>query len=215
MTETSATATINAGADYLAKPDSVGPPLPICDAKVVDELQRDLPVGETGELWMRGPNIVKGYWGKPEATAETFTDGWVHTGDIARIDDDGFIYIVDRAKDMVIRGGENVYCAEVEAVLFEHPAVTDAAVIGIPHPVLGEEVGAAVVLRRGATTDQADVQRHVRERLAGFKVPVRVWVRQDPMPRNAAGKILKRDLRAELLGDDGAASSTSEGKVTT
>ena len=117
--------------------------------KVVDADGEPLPVGEVGELWIKGPNVVKGYWNKPEATAETFTDGWLHSGDVARIDDEGFVYIVDRAKDMVIRGGENVYCVEVEAALFEHPAVTDAAVIGIPHHVLGEEVGAVVHLAPG------------------------------------------------------------------
>ncbi len=200
MTETSATATTNAGADYLRKPDSVGPPIAVCDAKVVDDAGNELPTGELGELMMNGPNIVKGYWNKPEATAETFVDGWVRTGDIARIDDEGFIYIVDRAKDMVIRGGENVYCAEVEGVLFEHPAVTDAAVIGIPHQVLGEEVGAVVQLRAGAEATEAELQEHVRSRLAPFKVPVRVWFSEDELPRNPAGKILKRALRDELLG---------------
>jgi len=210
MTETSSTATVNAGADYLRKPDSVGLPLPICDAKVVDELGQEVPQGGLGELWMRGPNVVKGYWGRPEATAETFVDGWIRTGDIARIDDEGFVSIVDRAKDMVIRGGENVYCAEVEAALFEHPAVTDAAVIGIPHPVLGEEVGAAVVLRPGAVADEGEIQSHVRERLAAFKVPVKVWFRDEPLPRNPAGKILKRALRDELVGQD----PSSEGAPT-
>src|SRR5439155_6661024 len=119
----------------------------VVDVKVVDEQDRDLPHGSVGELWIKGPNVVKGYWNKPEATATTFTDGWLHSGDVARVDDEGFIYIVDRAKDMVIRGGENVYCVEVEAALYEHPDVADAAVIGIPHPVLGEEVGAVVQLR--------------------------------------------------------------------
>ena len=135
------------------KPDSVGPPVPVVTVKVVDPDggSAELPTGQVGELWIKGPNVVKGYWGKPEATAETFSDGWLHTGDVARLDEEGFVYIVDRAKDMLIRGGENIYCVEIESVLYEHPAVADAAVIGIPHPVLGEEVGAVVQLRPGMT----------------------------------------------------------------
>src|SRR6202035_4741325 len=158
----------------------------------------------------KGPNVVRGYWNKAEATAATFTKGWLHSGDIARIDDDGFVYIVDRAKDMVIRGGENVYSVEVEAALFEHPAVADAAVIGVPHDVLGEEVGAAVVLRPGLKVTAEELARHVRERLAAFKVPTHIWFRSEPLPRNPQGKVLKRELRDELVGagrgDEGAAS---------
>jgi long-chain acyl-CoA synthetase len=200
LTETSSVSTMNAGADYVAKPDSVGPPVPVCDVQVVDEDGTPLPVGEIGELWIKGPNVVLGYWNNEEATAAAFADGWLHTGDVARIDDEGFVYIVDRAKDMVIRGGENVYCVEVEGALYEHPAVADAAVIGIPHDVLGEEVGAVVQVRPGAEPVTADeLRRFVAERLAAFKVPVRVWFRDDPLPRNPAGKILKRDLRDELL----------------
>ena len=157
-------------------------------------------MGSIGELWIKGPNVVKGYWNKPEATAATFSDGWLHSGDVARVDEEGFVYIVDRAKDMIIRGGENVYCVEVEAALYEHPAVDDAAVIGIPHQVLGEEVGAVVQLKAGANAGEDELRAFVAERLAGFKVPVRVWFRSDPLPRNPAGKILKRDLRDELVG---------------
>jgi long-chain acyl-CoA synthetase len=199
LTETSSVSTMNAGIDYERKPDSVGPPVPVVEVKVVDESGNDVAAGEVGELWIRGPNIVKGYWNKPEATASTFTDGWLHSGDVARLDDEGFVYIVDRAKDMLIRGGENVYCVEVESVLFEHPAVSEAAVIGIPHQVLGEEVGAVVQLRPGHTATTEELQAHVRERLAAFKVPVRFWFRDEPLPRNPAGKVLKRDLREELL----------------
>ncbi|MEY2592113.1 MAG: steroid-24-oyl-CoA synthetase [Acidimicrobiaceae bacterium] len=204
MTETSSTASSNSGVDYVAKPDSCGPPLPVVDAKIVDENGVELPPGDTaGELWVRGPNVVKGYWNKPDATAETFTpDGWLKTGDIAKIDEDGFIYITDRAKDMIIRGGENVYCAEVEAALFEHPAITDCAVFGIPHDVLGEEVGAVALLRPGASADQGELQRHCRERLASFKVPVKIWFWEDELPRNPAGKIQKRDLRDQALALD-------------
>ena len=200
LTETSSVTTMNQGDDYVRKPDSVGVPVPVCEVKVVDEDGNELPQGAVGELWIKGPNVVKGYFNKPEATAASFSDGWLHSGDVARVDEEGFVYIVDRAKDMVIRGGENVYCVEVEAALHEHPAVSDAAVIGIPHDVLGEEVGAVVRLRQGTTVTEEELQAHVRERLAAFKVPVKVWFRDDELPRNPAGKILKRQLRDELVG---------------
>jgi long-chain acyl-CoA synthetase len=199
LTETSSVSTMNTGDDYLEKPDSVGPPVPVVDVKVVDPSGTELPTGEVGELWIKGPNVVKGYWNKPEATAQVFTEGWLHTGDVARVDSDGFVYIVDRAKDMLIRGGENVYSVEIEGVLYEHPAVAEAAVIGIPHRTLGEEVGAVVVLRPGAAATEAELQQFVAARLAGFKVPVRIWFYQQELPRNPAGKILKRSLREELL----------------
>jgi steroid-24-oyl-CoA synthetase len=200
LTETSSVTTLNSGADYVQHPDSVGVAVPVCDLKVVDEGGGSLGANAVGELWIRGPNVVKGYWNKPEATAASFLDdGWFRSGDVARIDDDGFVYIVDRAKDMVIRGGENVYSVEVEAALFEHPAVTDAAVIGVPHHVLGEEVGAIVVLKPGQTVTAEELQAHVRERLAGFKVPAHIWFHDDALPRNPAGKILKRELRDEVL----------------
>jgi len=198
LTETSSLSTMNAGDDYLAKPDSVGPPVPVVSVKVVDPTGAELPRGEVGELWIKGPNVVKGYWNKPEATAAAFTDGWLHTGDVARIDEEGFVYIVDRAKDMLIRGGENVYCVEVESVLYEHPAVAEAAVIGIPHPTLGEEVGAVVHLRAGTAATEEELRAHVARRLAAFKVPVRIWFMSEPLPRNPAGKVLKRELRDSL-----------------
>jgi long-chain acyl-CoA synthetase len=199
LTETSSMTTYNAAADYVAHPDSVGVPVPVCEVRVVDPAGNPLGVDEVGELWIRGPNVVKGYWGKPEATAASFTDGWLHTGDIARIDAEGFVYIVDRAKDMVIRGGENVYCVEVEGAIFEHPDVADAAVIGVPHPVLGEEVGAVVQRRPGTGTGEAELRAFVAERLAGFKVPAHWWFVDAPLPRNPAGKVLKRELRESLL----------------
>jgi long-chain acyl-CoA synthetase len=199
LTETSSVTTMNSGDDYLTHPDSVGTPVPICDLKTVDPIGNELPWGEVGELWVRGPNVVKGYWHKPAETAQTFSDGWLHTGDVARIDEEGFVYIVDRAKDMVIRGGENVYSVEVEAVLFEHPAVSDAAVIGLPHQVLGEEVGAVVTLKPGAAVTEEELRNHVAGRLAAFKVPVRIWFRTEPLPRNPAGKILKQELRNEFV----------------
>jgi long-chain acyl-CoA synthetase len=201
LTETSSVTTQNIGADYVRKPDSVGVPVPVCDVQVVGPEGDPLPAGEVGELWIRGPNVVKGYWAKPEATADAFVaDGWFRSGDIARIDDEGFVFIVDRAKDMVIRGGENVYCAEVEGALFEHPAVTDVAVFGVPHQVLGEEVAAVVCLRPGASATAEELKAHVRERLAAFKVPAHLWFRAEELPRNPAGKVLKRELRDELAG---------------
>jgi long-chain acyl-CoA synthetase len=208
LTETSAMTTMITGDDYARKPDSVGPPAPVCDVAVVPEdyVANEPPVDQsvdpqrTGELWIKGPNVVRGYWGRPEETALSFTHGWLHTGDVARIDEEGFVHIVDRAKDMIIRGGENVYSVEIEGVLFEHPGVADCAVIGVPHPVLGEEVGAVIVLRPGADVGADELSRFVAERLAAFNVPTRYWFRADPLPRNPAGKVLKRELRAELLG---------------
>ncbi|HWE54727.1 MAG TPA: class I adenylate-forming enzyme family protein [Acidimicrobiales bacterium] len=199
LTETSSLSTMNSGADYLAKPDSVGPPVPIVSVKVVDPDGHEMPTGDVGELWIKGPNVVKGYWNKPDATASVFTDGWLHTGDVARLDDEGFVYIVDRAKDMLIRGGENVYCVEIEGVLYEHPAVAEAAVIGIPHPTLGEEVGAVITLLPGTSASESELQEFVRTRLAAFKVPVKVWFYDSELPRNPAGKVLKRDLREQLV----------------
>jgi len=200
LTETSALATMNSGADYAAKPDSVGAPPPVVSVKVVDEAGVEQPPGQVGELWIKGPNVVKGYWNKPEATDESFTDGWLHSGDVARVDEEGFVFIVDRAKDMIIRGGENVYCVEVESVIHLHPAVSAVALIGIPHPVLGEEVGAVVHLRPGASATESEIQDVVRAHLAAFKVPAKVWFYEPDLPRNPAGKVLKRELRAELLG---------------
>ncbi|MGH9065806.1 MAG: class I adenylate-forming enzyme family protein [Acidimicrobiales bacterium] len=205
LTETSSVATMNSGEDYVERPGSVGPPVPVVEVRVVGRDGEELAAGEAGELWIKGPNVVRGYWGRPEATAETFTGGWLHTGDVARIDADGFVDIVDRAKDMVIRGGENVYSVEVEGAIFEHPAVADAAVIGVPHRVLGEEVGAVVQLRPGLHADATDIKDHVAARLAAFKVPAHVWFRDQPLPRNPAGKVLKRQLRDELASGGGPA----------
>lgn len=197
MTETMATVTGHSSEDYLNRPTSCGPPVAVADLKIMSEDgTTELPVGEVGELWARGPMIVKGYWNKPEATAETFVDGWVRTGDLAKLDEEGFCYIVDRAKDMILRGGENIYSSEVENVLYDHPAVTDAALVGIPHPTLGEEPAAVVHLAPGTSATEAELQAWVAERLAKFKVPVRVLFSEDTLPRNANGKILKKDLKA-------------------
>ncbi|MER7082793.1 Acyl-CoA synthetase (AMP-forming)/AMP-acid ligase II [Saccharopolyspora kobensis] len=196
LTETTSGVVANAGDDYLARADSVGRCVPGADLRVVDPATGDdLPDGEIGELWFRGPNIVRGYWNNPQATAESFVDGWFRTGDLGYVVD-GWVHVVDRLKDVVIRGGENVYCAEVEAALFEHPAVVDCAVIGLPHPKLGEEVAAVVNLR--SEVDAAELQQHVAARLAAFKVPAHVVIRPEPLPRTQTGKVLKRQLRDHL-----------------
>jgi long-chain acyl-CoA synthetase len=154
-----------------------------------------LPVAAVGELWVKGPQVVKGYWNKPDATAETFVDGWLRTGDLARLDDEGFLFIIDRAKDMLIRGGENIYCVEVENVLYDHPAVMDAALVGIPHKTLGEEPAAVVHLKPDGVATESELRAFVRERLAAFKVPVKVAFWPETLPRNANGKILKTELK--------------------
>ncbi len=196
MTETMATVTSHAGEDYLNRPDSAGPPVAVADLKIMDESAvAELPVGAVGELWARGPMVVRGYWNRVEATAESFVDGWVRTGDLARLDEEGFCTIVDRAKDIVIRGGENIYSSEVENVLFDHPAVTDCAVIGLPHRTLGEEPAAVVHLAPGSIATELDLQAWTRERLAAFKVPVAIRFLDTTLPRNANGKILKNELR--------------------
>jgi long-chain acyl-CoA synthetase len=197
LTETTSAVIANSGATYFAKKDSVGLPLPVVDVRVVDDDGNDVVLGSVGELWVRGPNNVRGYWNKPVETAKSFTNGWFHTGDAARIDDDGFVYVVDRIKDMVLRGGENVYCAEVEAAIFEIPAIDDVAVIGLPHERLGEEVAAIVTIRDGMELSTAELQSFVAHKLAAFKVPSTVFVRTEPLPRNATGKVLKKDLKAE------------------
>ncbi|MXO63862.1 class I adenylate-forming enzyme family protein [Qipengyuania oceanensis] len=195
MTETMATVTSHSSEDYLNRPDSCGPPVPVADIRIMSEDgSRELPTGEIGELWARGPMVVKGYWNNPDATAETFIDGWVRTGDLARVDEEGFCYIADRAKDMIIRGGENIYSSEVENVLYDHPAVTDAALIGLPHQQLGEEPAAVVHLAPGMTATEEELQAFVAARLAKFKVPVKIVFVEDTLPRNANGKILKKDL---------------------
>ena len=199
MTETSATVTSHIGEDYENRPDSCGPACPVCELKITDPDGNILPPGQVGELWAKGPNIVKGYWKQPEATAQTFVDGWVRTGDLARLDEEGFCFIIDRAKDMLIRGGENIYCVEVENALYEHPAVMDAAIVGIPHKTLGEEPGAAVTLTPGADVSEAELRGFVAERLAAFKVPVRVLFFPETLPRNANGKILKKELKQRFL----------------
>jgi long-chain acyl-CoA synthetase len=195
LTETTSAIITNGGADYFARPDSVGRTVPVAHARVVNDAGEDVADGQIGEIWIKGPNVVQGYWNKPEATAEAFTDGWFHTGDLGYRDADGFFYVVDRKKDVVIRGGENVYCAEVEAVLFEHPAVQDVAIIGLPHRMLGEEVAAVIEARPNHTIDPAEIQAFVATRLARFKAPTQVLISDGPLPRTATGKVLKRELK--------------------
>ncbi len=203
MTETNAYGPQNGGDDYVRKPRSAGRSVPPMEIKIADDDGKEVPTGEVGEIWFRGPNLIRGYWNKPEATAETIVDGWLRSGDIGRVDDEGFIYVEDRAKDMVLRAGENVYCAEVEAAIYEHPGVYEAVVFGLPHERLGEEVACAVHPKPGQTVEPEELQAFLRERIAGFKVPSIVDVSAETLPRNAAGKILKRALRdalAERLG---------------
>jgi long-chain acyl-CoA synthetase len=203
LTETHGIITANSSHLYTLKPASCGRVVPVVDAKLIDEAGDDLAPGPDvlGELCVRGPIVIKGYLNRADATAEGIRDGWFHTGDIARIDEDGFVFLVDRAKDMVLRGGENVYCSEVEAAIYEHPAIAEAAVFGIPDERLGETVAAAVVLSPGMTLSQAELSTFLAERIAAYKVPSTVWFRTDPIPQNANGKFLKRELRKQLVGD--------------
>ena len=194
MTETSATCTTHSGEDYLHRPSSCGPALPVSRVKIMKD-GVEQPAGTAGELWAFGPNIVKGYWNRPEATAEIFQEGWVKTGDLAMLDDEGFCTILDRAQDMLIRGGENIYCAEVENVLTQHPAVADAALVGLPHPLLGEVPAALVQMRGGAEVSEKALQDFAAQRLAAFKVPVKVHVSYRALKRNEGGKLMKSELR--------------------
>ena len=195
MTETNAYGPQNSGDDFLAHPTSTGRPVPIMEVRVTDPEGNVLATNETGEIWFRGPNLIRGYWNRPEATAETIVDGWLRTGDLGRVDEEGFVYVSDRAKDMVLRGGENIYSAEVEAAIYEHPAVYECAVYGVPHDRLGEEVAAHVMIKAGHSLDASELQQFMAERVAGFKVPSIITMVTEPLPRNASGKILKRDLR--------------------
>jgi long-chain acyl-CoA synthetase len=203
MTETNAYGPGNAGDDYLRKPTSCGRVVPSVEMRVTDDDGNALGPNEVGEIWFKGPNLIRGYWNRPEATAETIVDGWLRSGDIGRIDEEGFVYVQDRAKDMVLRAGENVYCAEVEAAIYEHPAVYEAAVFGLPHERLGEEVAAAIVLKEGQALDAEGLREFLAEHLAPFKIPSQLTVHAEQLPRNPAGKILKRQLRDEIVAERG------------
>ncbi len=198
MTETCGIITAVSSEFFVDKPASAGPAMPVFETRCVDEKGDDVGPNEVGELWVRGAQVIRGYLNRADATAETITDGWLHTGDIARIDEDGFIFLVDRAKDMVLRGGENVYCAEVESAIFDHPDVKECAVFGVPDDRLGEEVAAAVVLTSGSGLTADGIREHCRERIAKFKVPRYIWRLLEPLPRNASGKFLKKQLREDL-----------------
>jgi long-chain acyl-CoA synthetase len=200
MTETNAYGPGNFGDDYVSHPSSTGrTPTIIMDFEIRNDELQSMPVGERGQIWMKSPTLIRGYWQKPEATAETIVDGWLCSGDIGRVDEDGFLYIEDRAKDMVLRAGENVYSAEVEAAIYEHPSVHEAAVFGVPHERLGEEVACVVMLRAGSELTDDELRNHVSTRLAGFKVPTRIAFTSEPLPRNPAGKFLKRELRTKYF----------------
>ena len=202
LTETSGIVTTTAADYQVAKPDSVGPIMPCYEAECFDADGTALPRGEVGEVRVRGAQVIAGYLNRPEETAEAIRDGWFSTGDVGRIDEDGFLFIVDRIKDMVIRGGENIYSSEVEALLFDHPDVLECAVFGVPDERLGEEVGAAIVLRENSGTTTAGLRDYCASRIAAHKIPRYLWLRSDPLPQNANGKFLKRALRDELQVED-------------
>ncbi|MCB2057313.1 MAG: acyl--CoA ligase [Novosphingobium sp.] len=200
MTETCGIITSVSGDFFVGKPDSAGPAMPNFETRCVDDDGNEVPPGEIGELWVRGSSVIKGYINRPEATAAAITAGWLHTGDVARIDEDGFIFIVDRKKDMVLRGGENVYCAEVEAALYRHPAVAECCVFAVSDERLGEEVAAAVVLRPSQQLFGEDLREECARHIARHKVPRHIWFLSEPLPRNASGKFLRRELRERLSG---------------
>ena len=192
LSETSPVASFN-HPDKVRKPGSIGTPIEGVEMALIDDAGSTVPDGEIGEIAIRGHNVMTGYWGKPEATAEAIRDGWFRTGDMARVDEDGYYYIVDRKKDLIIRGGYNVYPREIEEVLHEHPAVAEVAVIGLPHPELGEEIGAAVTLKPGATATPPELIAFAKERVAAYKYPRRLWLVPE-LPKGPTGKILRREV---------------------
>jgi long-chain acyl-CoA synthetase len=192
LSESSPVASFN-HPDRERKPGSIGTPIAGVEMKVVDDEDRELPQGEVGEIVIRGHNVMKGYWNRADATAETIRDGWLHTGDMARVDEDGYFFIVDRKKDMIIRGGYNVYPREVEEVLYEHPAVREAAVLGVPHDEYGEEVGAAVALKDGEHVSADELRQFVKDQVAAYKYPRQIWFIHE-LPKGPTGKILKREI---------------------
>jgi len=192
LSETSPVASFN-HPDRERKAGSIGQPIEGVEMKVVDDDGNDVGQGEVGEIVIKGHNVMKGYWNKPDATAETIKDGWFHSGDMAKVDEDGYFFIVDRKKDMIIRGGYNVYPREIEEVLYEHPAVREAAVLGMPHDELGEEVAAAVALKEGQDVSESELRDFVKEQVAGYKYPRKIWF-VDELPKGPTGKILKREI---------------------
>jgi long-chain acyl-CoA synthetase len=192
LSETSPVASFN-HPDRERKPGSIGTPVRGVEMRIVDADDRELPTGEIGEIVIRGHDVMKGYWGRPDATAAAIRDGWFHSGDLGRIDDDGYFFIVDRKKDMIIRNGFNVYPREIEEVLYAHPAVREAAVIGLPHDEFGEEIGAAISLKDGEYTTPAELREFVKEQVAAYKYPRKIWI-VDELPKGPTGKILKREI---------------------
>lgn len=203
VTETCGIITSISGDYFIDKAASCGPAMPVYESKIVNpDTGQEMPAGEAGELLVRGAQVIRGYLNREDATAETIVNGWLRTGDMARIDEDGFIYIVDRIKDIVLRGGENIYCAEVESVFFDHDGVAECTVFGVPDVRLGEEVGVAVYLKEGARVSAGQLREHSARQLAKFKVPRYFWFVDAPLPRNASGKFLKRELREALDIED-------------
>ncbi|MFL6080334.1 MAG: AMP-binding enzyme, partial [Ornithinibacter sp.] len=198
LSETSPVASFN-HPDKERKAGSIGTPIKGVEMKVVDDDGNEVPAGEVGEIAIRGDNVMTGYWNKPEATAEAIPDGWFRTGDLATMDDEGYFTIVDRKKDMILRGGMNVYPREVEEVVYTHPDVVEVAVVGIPDELMGEQVGAAVALREGATATPEDIIEYTKERIAAYKYPRKVWVVPE-LPKGPTGKILRREVHAPAEG---------------
>ena len=201
MTETNAYGPGNYGDDYITHPSSTGrTPTIVMDVEIRDENARAVPTCESGEIWMKSPTLIRGYWNKPEETAATMVKGWLRTGDLGYIDEEGFLYIEDRLKDMILRAGENVYSAEVESAIYEHPSVYEAAVFGLPHERLGEEVAVVVMLKPGTKLTEGELHAHLHSRLASFKIPTRMAFTDAPLPRNAAAKFLKREMPGRYFG---------------
>jgi acyl-CoA synthetase (AMP-forming)/AMP-acid ligase II len=196
LTEATSIVTHNAHEDIVRVPSSVGPAVPIVDVKIVDPTtNEERPPGKVGEILVKGPTVVKGYWNKPEANAQTFVDGWLHTGDLGHADGDGYVFVVDRIKDMIVSGGENIYCIEVENAIMQHPAVMEVGVVGVPDPIMQEAVKAVVFLKPGATATEEEIIEHCRKLIAGYKKPKHVVITDTLLPKNPGGKILKKALK--------------------
>ena len=199
MTETNAFGPAITGSDYLSHPTSTGRASWPMFVEVRDENLKPVPTGQSGEIWFFGPMLIRGYWNRPDATAETIVDGWLRSGDLGRLDADGYVYVEDRVKDMILRAGENVYGAEVESAIYEHPAIHEAAVFGVPHERLGEEVGVAILVNDGMTLTPEELWAFLDDKIAKFKIPTQVVIMTEPLPRNAAGKFLKRELQQHVV----------------
>jgi len=199
MTETNAFGPAITGSDYLSHPTSTGRATWPMIVEVRDENLKPVPTGQSGEIWFFGPMLIRGYWNRPDATAETIVDGWLRSGDLGRLDADGYVYVEDRVKDMILRAGDNVYGAEVESAIYEHPAIHEAAVFGVPHERLGEEVGVAILVNDGMTLTPEELWAFLDEKIAKYKIPTQVVIMAEPLPRNAAGKFLKRELQQKVV----------------